>query len=166
MNWAKYFSNVLNSIGQRTVKVSGYGTATADQVAPFGDDSCPLQGMDAIYSETDTDEQPVIVGYVNTNCMAAEGEKRMFSMRLNEDGTYTQMFYTWMKRDGTYEIGGATDNLTRYTALNTALQAQISKMQGQLTLIAAGIATGGGSYVPGDISLDITDAKINEIKCL
>lgn len=166
MNWSKYFSNVLDSLGHRTVKVSGYGTVTADVAAPFGDDSCPPQGWDAIYSETDTDEQPVIVGYVNTNCMAGEGEKRMFSMRLNEDGTYTQMFYTWMKANGTYEIGGTNDNLTRYAALNTALQAQISKMQGQLTLIAAGIATGGGSYVPGDITLDITTAKINEIKCL
>jgi hypothetical protein len=166
MNWSKFFDSVLDSFGHRTVKVSGYGTVTADQVAPFGDDSCPPQGWDAIYSETDTDEQPVIVGYVNTNCQAGPGEKRMFSMRLNLDGTYTQMFYTWMKADGTYEIGGAVDNLTRYAALNTAIQEQITKMEGELTKIAAGIVAGGGTYTPGDISLDISAAKINEIKTL
>jgi hypothetical protein len=166
MYWSKYFSNILDAFGHREVKVSGYGTVTADHVAPFGDDSCPVQGMDAIYSETDTDEQPVIIGYVNTNCLAGEGEKRCFSIRKNEDGSYSQAFYTWMKADGTYEIGGNTNNLTQYAALNTALQLQISKMEEQLTLIAAGIAAGGGTYTPGDISLDISAAKINEIKCL
>jgi hypothetical protein len=165
MNWSKYFSSVLDSFGHRLLKVSGYGTATADQVAPFGDDSCPVQGMDAIYCETDTDEQPLIMGYVNTNCLAGEGEKRFFSIKKNEDGSYSQAFYTWMKADGTYEIGGNTDNLIRYTALNEALQAQITKMEVQLGLIAAGIATAGGSYTPGDISLDISTAKIAEVKC-
>lgn len=166
MNWSKFFSSVLDSFGHRTVKVSGYGTVTADQVAPFGDDSCPPQGWDTIYCETDTDEQPVIIGYVNTNCLAGPGEKRMFSMRLNEDGSYSEAFYTWMKADGTYEIGGVVDNLVRYAALNEALQEQINKMQEQLTLISVGIATAGGSYTPGDITLDISGAKINEIKCL
>lgn len=166
MNWSKYFSNILDAFGHREIKVSGYGTATADQVAPFGDDSVPVQGMDAIYCETDTDEQPVILGYVNTNCLAGEGEKRFFSIKKNDDGTYSQAFYTWMKADGTYEIGGDADNLIRYAALNTALQAQIEKMQEQLVLIAAGIATGGGSYTPGDITLDISAAKIEEVKCV
>lgn len=166
MNWSKYFSNGLDSVGHREVKASAYGTVTADQMAPFGDDSCPVQGMDAIYCETDTDEQPIILGYVNTNCLAGEGEKRFFSIKKNEDGSYSQAFYTWMKADSTYEIGGNNDNLIRYAALNTALQAQITKMEAQLTLIAAGITTAGGSYTPGDISLDITASKIDEIKCL
>jgi len=164
----KFFSSTLNTIGQRLVKTfTLYGTATAEQVAPFGDDSVPLKGMDVIYAETESDEQPVIMGCLNLNLMAAPGEKRMFAMKLNEDGkTYSQVFYTWMKADGTFEIGGNVDNAVRYEALNAGLQAQIAKMQIQLALIATGITTAGGSYTPGDISLDISAAKIDEIKTL
>lgn len=168
MTLGKFFSSTLNTIGQRLVKAfTIYGTATAEQVAPFGDDSVPLKGMDVIYAETESDEQPVIIGCMNLNLLAQPGEKRTFAMKLNDDGkTYSQIFYTWMKADGTYEIGGAVDNAVRYAKLNQGLQAQITKMQGQLTLIAAAIAVAGGSYTPGDITLDISAAKINEIKTL
>lgn len=164
----KFFSSTLNTIGQRLVKTfTLYGTATAEQVAPFGDDSVPLKGMDVIYAETESDEQPVVIGCMNLNLMAGPGEKRAFAMKLNNDGkTYSQVFYTWMKADGTFEIGGNVDNAVRYAKLNEGLQAQISKTQTQLTLIAAAIAIAGGSYTPGDITLDISDAKINEIKTL
>lgn len=164
----KFFDSTLNSIRQRLVKgFFSIGTATAEQIGPFGDDSVPLKGMDVIYAETESDEQPVIMGCLNMNLLAQPGEKRMFAMKLNPDGkTYSQVFYTWMKADGTYEIGGAIDNAVRYAALNAGLQAQIVKMQGQLTAIAAGIATAGGVYTPGDISLNITAAKIDEIKTL
>lgn len=164
----KYFSSTLNTIGQRLVKAFTInGTATAEQIAPFGDDSVPLKGMDVIYAETEADEQPVIIGCLNTNLLAAPGEKRMFAMKLNEDGkTYSQIFYTWMRKDGTYEIGGDVDNAVRYTKLNEGLQEQITKMETQLTEIAAAILVAGGSYTPGDITLDISAAKINEIKTL
>lgn len=142
------------------------GGMTADECAAPGDDSVPIQGMDAIYAETSNDGEPIIIGYLNMNQLASEGEKRFYSMKKNADGTYSQAFYTWLKNDGTYEIGGTIDNLVRYNALNTALQQHIVKLQTQLSLIAAGIATAGGSYTPGDVSLDITPSKINEIKCL
>jgi len=164
---AKFFSASIDSTTHRILKVFGMvGTGNADQVAPFGDDSCPVQGMDAIYMDTANDELPVIVGFINTNQMAGPGEKRFFSIKQNEDGSYSEAFYTWMKSDGTYEIGGDTDNAVRYTALNTALQEQITKMQAQLAEIAAAIAEAGGSYTPGDITLDISAAKIIEIKTL
>lgn len=164
----KFFSSTLNTIGQRLVKgFFSIGTATAHQIAPFGDDSVPIIGMDVIYAETESDEQPVIIGCLNLNLMAGPGEKRMFSSKLNPDGeTYSQVFYTWMKSDGTFEIGGAVDNAVRYAKLNEGLQAQINKMQTQLSLIAAAIAAAGGSYTPGDITMDISAAKINEIKTL
>lgn len=168
----KYFSSIIDSTGHRIVKVlSGFlGAATADQVAPFGDDSCPVNGMDAIYAETESDELRVVIGYINLTQLAAEGEKRLFSLKkvIAEDGSvsYEQAFYTWHKNDGTYEMGGNVDNAVRYAALNIGLQAQIIKMEGQLTLIATAIAVAGGSYTPGDISLDISGAKIDEIKTL
>lgn len=168
---SKYFSNIIDETGHRILKCLGmYGANTADNVAPFGDDSVPVQGMDAIYADTASDELPVIIGYININCVAGEGEKRLFSLKkiIALDGTisYVEAFYTWHKNDGTYEIGGNVDNAVRYEKLNEALQQHITKLETQLTEIAAGIATGGGSYTPGDISLDISQAKINEIKTL
>lgn len=164
----KFFDSTLNSIGQRLVKsFTINGTATGEQVAPFGDDSVPLKGMDVIYAETESDEQAIITGCLNTNLMAGPGEKRMFAMKLNPDGkTYSQVFYTWMKANGTFEIGGVVDNAVRYAALNTALQLQVTKLQTQLAAISIAIAAAGGVYTPGDISLNITAAKINEIKTL
>lgn len=168
---SKYFSNIIDSTFHRVMKVLGMnGAATADHVTPFGDDSVPVQGMDALYADTASDELPVIIGYININAMASEGEKRLFSLTkvVADDGTvsYVESFYTWHKNDGTYEIGGNTDNAVRYEKLNAALQLHITKLQTQLTEIAVGIATGGGTYTPGDITLDISAAKIDEIKTL
>lgn len=163
----KYFSSIIDSTLHRVLKLFAMvGVTNADQVAPFGDDSCPVQGMDAIYADTVDDGLPVVLGYINTNILAGPGEKRFFSIKENIDGSYSQAFYTWMKADGTYEIGGNVDNAVRYAALNEAQQDWIIKLQTQLTQIAAGIAEAGGSYTPGDISLDLSAAKINEIKTL
>ena len=41
-----------------------------------------------------------------------------------------------------------------------------NKLIVQLNLISSGIATAGGSYVVGDVSINISQAKINEIKTL
>lgn len=159
----KYYTSTLDAVSHRVLKVFGIGVKTADLVAPFGDDSCPLDNIgDAIYMETSNDDQPIIVGFINTGLLAGAGEKRLFS--LKSDGSVS--FYTWLKNDGTYEIGGNEKHMVRYEDLNAGLQAQVTKMQGQLTLIAAGIATAGGSYTPGDISLDISGSKIDEIKTL
>lgn len=167
ITWSKFHSATFDEAKHRILKIFQFGTKTADECMSFGDDSVPPQGWDAIYCETSNDDAPVILGYINTNQLAQAGEKRFYSIHTDPiTGATSQAFYTWMKNDGTYEIGGAVDNLLRYDKLNIALQAHISKLQTQLTLIATGIATGGGSYTPGDISLDISSAKIDEIKCL
>ena len=143
-----------------------FGAKTVYEVAPFGDDSCPPQGADIITSDTVNDNCTVSVGVINNNQQAGPGEKRMYAVSVDDQGNITEAFYTWMKKDGTFEIGGAIDFAVRFNALNAGLQAQVTKMEGQLTLIAAGIATAGGSYTPGDISLDISAAKIDKIKTL
>lgn len=168
---SKYFSNIIDDTFHRVMKVLGMnGAATADHVTPFGDDSVPVQGMDAIYAETASDELPIIIGYINTNAMAAEGEKRLFSLTkvINIDGSinYVESFYTWHKNDGTYEIGGNTDNAVRYSALNTALQNEITALNSELTKIQLAITSLGGTYTRLPVSLNITAAKINEIKTL
>ncbi len=169
---SKYFSSVIDNTGRRIFKVLNgfYGAATADQVAPFGDDSCPVKGMDAMYATTGSDELPVVIGFINFNQLAAEGEKRLFSLKKiqNEDGsvTYVEAFYTWHKNDGTYELGGDIDNAVRYQKLDDGLQAEVNLLNAELTKIQVAISSLGGAYAKGNITLDIGQAKINEIKTL
>ncbi len=129
-----------------------------------------MYGASAIYAETASDELPIIIGYINTHAMAAEGEKRLFSLKkvTAEDGkiSYQESFYTWHKNDGTYELGGNVDNAVRYAKLNAALQSEVNKINAELTKIQTAIGSVGGTYTRLPVSVDITQAKINEIKTL
>lgn len=163
-----FLTKVLNGIldaGYRMIKIIRMGDAdvqTADEASPAGMDSCPISDMVAVFSETSVKGEPVIVGYLNKNQLAKEGEVRFYSTDTNGG----QKFYTWLKNDGTYEIGGNDHNLVRFTPLNQGLQSLVDFINMQLPMIAAGISTGGGSYTPGTAELNIDASKIDEIKTL
>jgi hypothetical protein len=168
---SKYFSNLIDTKGRRILKVMGLvGAATADHSAPFGDDSCPVKGMDALYATTGSDELPVVIGYINFNQIAKEGEKRLFSLKKisNLDGsvTYVESFYAYFKNDGTFELGGKADNAVRYSPLNTALSNHNTNINTELTKIQVALTSLGGTYARGTLNLDISGAKIEEIKTL
>lgn len=153
----------LIKAGRRALKVLEYGAKTADVVGPFGDDSAPLKDMIAIYSQTGENGDNVIIGYLNSNQISQPGEKRIFS--LKPDGSLS--FALHLKTDGTCEIGGSTDNAVRYTPLNDALQLLQTAINTEHTKIATAInALAPGSYVPEPITVDINQAKIQEIKTL
>ncbi len=165
MNITKVISTSLDSVKRRITKVLKHGknnVVTGLESAPYGIDSNPIADMRAIYSITEDTGKKVIIGYINKNQLASVGENRIYS--TDSDGALK--FFIWLKNDGTCELGGDTDNAVRYSPLNTGLQQLVSDLQAQLTLIATGIAGGGGSYTPGTLSLDITDSKIDEIKTL
>jgi len=133
---------------------------TSAQIAPFGDDSCPVKGMKGVEALTDDLGQNVVLGYFNRKIQASEGEKRFYSLKPNGD----ESFYIWMKNDGTCEVGGSTDNLIRYSELNTELQAFKNKINLELGKIQSGITGVGGVYVKVDTSIDISKSKIDELK--
>jgi len=160
----KIYSVIYDKLNRRSFKGAQYGAKTADEVAPFGTDANPLQGMDAIYMETDTDDQPVIIGYLNTKQLAAPGEHRIYARK--NDTTRDISTYIWLHNNGSIEFAGTADNLVRYQALNTALQQQISLLNGELTKLQAAISSLGGTYVRQPVTLDITQARINEFKTL
>lgn len=152
---------VLVEAGIRVLKVTQYGAKTADVVSSFGDDSHPLKNMVAIYGETGENGENIILGYINKNQIAKEGEKRIFS--LKPDGTLS--FSIHLKNDGNCEIGGAEDFAIRYNKLNEALQQQlIQSLNQQLSAIASGISSAGGTYTPQNISLDLTESRVDNIK--
>lgn len=148
--------------GKRILKVSQFGAKTAKVAAPFGDDANPIKDMTAIFAETSESGEPFILGYVNTDQLAAVGEKRIFS--LKETGGLST--YIWLKNNGTIEIGGKADNAVRFSKLNEAIGTKDSLITSELAKIATAIGTLGGTYVPGKISTDLEPAKIDEVKTL
>ena len=159
LSFSVVVSNLIEK-GFRILKVKQFGVKTANSVSSFGDDSAPLKDMIAIHANTAEVGDSVIVGYINKNQIAKPGEKRIFS--LKPDGSLS--FDIHLKDDGTCNIGGDTDNAVRFAALNTALQVEASKINAELTKIASGISTAGGVYVPTTLTLDISAAKIDEVK--
>jgi hypothetical protein len=147
---------------QREIKVLQFGAKTADECAPFGEDSNPLKDMIAVYAETAEVGEPVIIGYLNENQLAAVGEKRLYS--LKPDGSLS--FYTWLRNNGTMELGGNAHNLVRYEPLNNALQSLVNKINAELVKIQTGLTAVGGVYAPAPVSVDVSASKINEIKSL
>ena len=150
--------------GKRFLKVFEFGVKTADVAAPFGDDSVPLVDMIAIYAKTAENGDNVVVGYLNKNQIATEGEKRIFSVNPS-DGSLS--FDVYLKTDGTCELGGNVDNAVRYLPLNSGLQQETLAINAELAKIAAVLnSIVPGSYVVTPVTVDISQSKIEEIKTL
>lgn len=154
------FKEAILQAGRRILKVEQYDVKTADQVSSFGDDSSPLPNMTAIYAKTSNISDNIIIGYINTNQISEMGEKRLFSLRNNGELSFS----LHLKNDGTCEIGGDADFMVRYNALNTQLQSQVTSINAELVKIQTGIIAAGGTYTPQNISLDLSSAKIENIK--
>ena len=146
--------------GKRILKVDQYGAKTAKVSANYGDDSQPLKNMTAIYSPTAVNSEPVIIGYINTNQVAEEGEKRIFSQSL--DGSLS--FSIHLKTDGTCEIGGNIDNAVRFSALEGSLNDSDGLINAELVKIQALFTGLGLTYARSQVTTDISTSKIDEIK--
>lgn len=158
----KVISTSISNL-KRVIQVLRAGTqdvCTPSEVAPYGTDSNPIAGMVAVYSDTKLNGNNIIIGYINTNQQAQEGEYRIYST----DSKGNVKAYIWLTNAGNLQLGGNVDNAVRYAALNTALQAEAVKINTQLTAIAAAITALGGTYVPVPVTLDISAAKISNIQ--
>lgn len=150
---------------KRKVKVYLTGlinVQSAHQVSPYGVDSNPIADMKAIYGQTEVNGRPVIIGYINKNVLADEGEIRLFST----DSAGALKMYVWLTNDGLLELGGDSHNLVRYTPLNSGLQDLKTAINAELTKIQTAISGLGGAYSKSDVSVDISSSKIEEIKTL
>lgn len=163
MKFVSVISTSIDDAHRRIVKFFGMGKRafTATDASPYGIDSNPIAGMVAIYAESDQNGKTVIIGYLNTNKLAQIGELRLYSTDKNGN----EKFYTWLKNDGTYEIGGNADNSVRYSKLAAAF----NELQGKFNTFAAAYTPGSPAILgtPPTIAQstgDITQAKINEIK--
>lgn len=140
------------------------------QIAPYGTDSNPIKDMVAIYSPTQEDGKNVILGYVNKNQIAAEGEHRIFS--TDSDGVVQT--YIWLRNGKSImEIGGDSDFMVRYSKLETAFNELkndfnelVSTFNTHVHPSPAGGSTGSTPTPGNSSSADISGAKIKEIKTL
>lgn len=138
--------------GNRVVKVVELGPKTAEQIAPFGDDSSPLNDTAGIFSKTTERGDSVIIGYFNGQQIAQPGEKRIFS--LNTDGSLS--FNIHLKGDGTCEINGTGNFLVKFNELKTAFDQLVKDHNALLADYKAHVhtttATVGSSPTPGTIT--------------
>jgi hypothetical protein len=164
IKFAKVISTQFDDVKRRLIKVLRMGRSdvqTPNEVMPFGIDSSPIKDMIALHVETDQLGRRVIVGYLNKNQVAKNGETRLFS--LDAQGNLKAFLH--LKNDGSIELNGNSDNLVRYTPLDTALQSQATAINTELGKIAAvlnGIIP--GSYVVTPVSINTSQSKINDLK--
>lgn len=88
------------------------------------------------------------------------GEKKYYSL---DSGGAISAFINLLNT-GIIELNGNGGNAVKYAELNTGLQNLVTQMQAELVKIAAGIASAGGAYTPGTLSVDISASEAAEVK--
>jgi len=172
MNLVKVDSTKLDDVKRRVIKFLRLGKSdvqTSLEIAPYGIDSNPIKDMVALYSPTGENGKTCIIGYINKNLKAEPGEFRTFAT----DDQGNERFYTWMKKDGTIEIGGDTDNAVKYSELEKAFN-QLKQDFNALVLsfnthqhtCPPGGGPTTGAQTASTSSADISPAKHDKIKTL
>lgn len=121
---------------------------------PSGDDSPPLPEDRCLMIKVDGSGNYIISGILCGSQGAGPGEKKLYSRDSNGDIKAT----IYLKDDGIIEINGNSDYAVSWTDLNSALQSLISGINSALA------NKSDGSGTPGALSLDISGAKVNEVK--
>lgn len=171
MKIGQYISTMVDTYRYFKFKLSSGNVNEKRAIAPFGIDSVPVKDMGVVVADTRIKGKGVIVGVFNKSNEAAEGETRIYSV----DSDNVVQNYIHVKSDGTIEIGGNTDNMVRYSELETAFDQLKSDFDDLVTVFNAHThlyAPGPGSPTPTAApattgtpsTADITGAKINEIK--
>jgi hypothetical protein len=149
--------------GKLIIKVLGLGAndvQTVYNVLPFGIDSNPNKNIRGIWAKTDNLEDRILLGVLFERPTANTGETRLYSENTNG----VEVFSLYLKNDGIAEIGGNADNLVRYKKLDDGLQSLKTKINTELEKIRVGLTGVGGTYTKQDVSVDISEAKIDNLK--
>lgn len=174
INIAKTLSTSINNAGERIAKVLRLGKKDVQQihvVAPFGDDSNPPKDVRAIYQETGIKGQAVLVGYINTNQSANEGERRLFSV---DPSTGEEKTYIHLKNDGVVELNGDSDHVVGYSQTQKSID-EIKNDINDLKQIFASwvvVPNDGGAKLKSDLATyyatplteDIANGKKDTLK--
>lgn len=165
MNIVKTISTFFES-GLRKIKFLRLGKRdiqSSFEAMPYGFDSVPIKNIKAIYSKTGEDGKTVIIGYINTGQLESlkSGESRMFS--TDSDGKLS--FDIRLKDNGTAEIGGDSDFMVRFNALESGFN-ELRGDHNSFLLHVHGAAGTPPAPPATPSTASISDAKIEEIKTL
>ena len=177
MNLTSILSATIEA-GKRILKFASRGkndVQTAGEAMPFGLDSVPVKNIAALLLRTTEDGKTYIAGYINKNQKAEAGEFRTFA--TDADGA--EVFYTWMKKDGTMEIGGNQNFAVRFNELKEEFN-KLKKSHNDLlgeykthTHTVPGVTAGSGSTTSSttvstqvDNDSNIDHAKNDKIKTI
>ena len=153
--------SIIKSTNEGIAKVEQYGVKTADLAQPFGEDSNPIEGMVAIFSDTESDGESVIIGYIDPNKLAEVGEKRLYSM----DSSGAVGAYIWLKNNGQLQLNGDSDNLCKYKELEKVFEKLKNDINIELAKIQTGIVGAKSSYAKKDITVDPSKIKVENLEC-
>lgn len=158
---SKLSSSAIES-GKRILKVIGIGGSvyTAKESCPFGFDGNPPAGWTAIYSDTSNRDESVIIGYINKNHLAEVGGSRMYSI----GGSGEVAGFLYARASGVLELNGSDYSAVRFQELKTQIDLLQSQINSQWPLIASGIATGGGTYTPTNVSINLSTVESSTVK--
>lgn len=167
----KINSNSKNSLLQRVLKFLRFGKSdvqTAIAAAPFGVDSVPIKDTVAVYAQTSDKETKVLIGYLNKNSKAGDGELRLFSV----DANGAEKTFVWLKSSGDLELNGATYNAVRFQQLQTGFDQLKTELNNlvtaynthQHTSAAAGFPTVGNTSPGTPATASISTAKSDTVK--
>jgi hypothetical protein len=145
---------------KRILKVLQFGAKTAKEVSPFGFDSCPVEGLTAIFAETSNADESIIIGYIQADRLAQAGASRLFSI---DPTTKELKAEIWLKTDGTITLNRGTKKAVLFEPLNQKLTDQNNAINTELLKIQASIIALGGTYSNTPLILDITTAKSESV---
>jgi hypothetical protein len=142
----KIISTATDALRRRVPKFLRFGKGdvqTALEVAPSGIDGNPEKDMIAVYAPTSENGKTVIIGYINANQKAEAGELRLFCTASG-----TEKFYVWLKKNGTLELGGATNYAVKFNELKS----EFDKLKTDHNELAQKWNAFCTAYVPGSPS--------------
>jgi hypothetical protein len=153
-------SSKIKSSKRKIKAVMGDTFATESyQSTPWGYDSVPLKNAAAVQLPSNRD---IIVGYIQRALdELSPGESVIFS-KDQQNGELKAKIVC--KNDGTIELNGNSDNLVRYSELDSSIGDIVSDINRELTSIAVAIAGLGGAYTKIPVQYDISGAKIDDLK--
>jgi hypothetical protein len=144
----------------KVLKLGRTGVNEAYEVSPHGISSSAPKGTKAVYSETLSNGEKVLLGYLNNQQTGVErGGFKIYST----DDTGNVQTFIYLRPNGQIEFGGNNDFMVRFSALETAYNELQQKFN---THVHPGVTSGGASTspTPTQSTGDITEAKINDLR--
>ena len=162
--------------GFRAIKTK-YGKSnveTSKSSNPFGFDANPPKGLIAVLAETMSNEDPIVIGYLNASALDSLGIGD--SIVYSTDSNGANKATITLRNDGTIEMLGTGDFMVRFSELETAYNQLKDDHDGLVSAFNQHVhptaavgspspPTAIPSVIPATPSTgDISGAKIEEIK--